>query len=324
MSDLRAYIMRGDAESDSAVYYVLRYRMFESLKREYLKMRLQDELCDVLLDFFFYLRDGKNKCNERPYVVLEGLRSWLSFEPFVLRIFKRFLLDRYDAEVRANDTERLYGHIPSTEYDKVRDQRIHCLGLLFAYVDSDFEPRNRFIFYRSMLNDLDRSLMIGNEKMAEAMGCSYANYRQIDCRCRALAKSMLADFVGGVVPTLDARGLLLAERVERDFENLAEVVKDLYTDALCLLDCKEAIEALRASDRENASARYSRKTSMGNGDIKFSIEDRDCGMGDFVRFRRRCMPEDQFFTPDLVMDFADMNKKGKLWNWMNSWLSALE
>jgi len=331
VSELRDRILGDAEERDAAAYYLLRYKMIGQLSSIYRAAELKDELNDVLLDFFFYMKEGKSGNSAKPYHVLEGLRSWWSFESYIIRVFRNFVSDRCALEIKGREAQTAFGDAPSVVYNRQRDDRIRCFGVLLAVVNESFVPRNRFVFYRSLLSDLDKGLMIGNNEMAEAMGLGYANYRQIDSRCRAQAKGLLEEYTKGKSPVVSLAGKQLAERVECEFEQLTAILKDLYASTLEELDCREAIEALRKEEKmagnsdKSGGVRYS-ITGDNDPGFRYNATPYDSGQ----KFSRKAgsgalptIPQPVIdHSPIVTMDFSDMDPKKKLLTKIDAWLIA--
>jgi len=324
LSDEELYqriMQRGDG-SEAAVFYLLRYRLLRRLRYYYSRFQLPEDFGEVLDGFHFYLRDGKDKSYDRPYQPLESLRSEKGFASFVIQIFKNYLISLAEEEKTKREAKDELEKTPIPTYDKVRDKKIYCFGVLLAFANQRFGLRERFILFRSLLDVLDKKQMISNKMMAEAMNLSYGNYRQIDSRMRGLSQSLLQDFEAGNLPQLDDTGKQLVVRVNREYEHVGKILNELYEATLNQMECKPAIEALR--DKMQAEAGLGLKCSMaspalplGSPNAKRKLRGRSLvtdGSTPIIRNYKRRQPR------EVSMDFSDLNAKNKLWNKLQSWL----
>ena len=62
IADFVQIILDGGEQADEAMYYLLRQRLYPQLRKrfEVFHNQLLDGFDDVLVDFFFYLRDGNH------------------------------------------------------------------------------------------------------------------------------------------------------------------------------------------------------------------------------------------------------------------------
>ena len=256
-------ILRHDEDSEYAAYYLIRFRIQLQLHSIYNAMNIDEEYSDILMDFFLFLRDGKNGRNRIPFQTIDGLHSISSFEPWVINTFKNFLTDRIKEQLRRKTNEEVAMSETSQSYDYKRDNHIRSMAILLAKSRQVFAPRDQFIYYRSLLSVLGKDRTISNEQIAEAMGLSYANYRQITARTKQQATCALAKILKSQTIPLTEDEQEIVDRVNLDFENLFNIVAEFYEAALNNLACKTSIEALRtqASDVH------------GSSDIKYDIEE---------------------------------------------------
>lgn len=324
LSDEELYqriMQRGD-DSEAAVYYLLRYRLLRRLRYYYSRFQLREDFGEVLDGFHFYLRDGKNKSFDRPYQPLESLRSEKSFTSFVIQIFKNYLISLAEEEKTKKEAKEELEKTPIPTYDKVRDKKIYCFGVLLAFANQRFGLRERFILFRSLLDVLDKKQMISNKMMAEAMNLTYGNYRQIDSRMRGLSQSLLQDFEAGNLPQLDDTGKQLVVRVNREYEQVGKILNDLYEATLNQMECKPAIVALRDKMQSEAELGHmysvtSPSLPLGSPEAKKKRRERiliQDGTSPIIRKPKRRQ------SREVSMDFSDLNAKNKLWNKLQSWL----
>ncbi len=288
---------------------LLRHVMIDKFSYLYSIARPKEDLSDIMMDFYLYIRDGKSGKNKRIFQGLEGIRSALMFESWMTRTFKNFLIDKVSIESREKESKDILkseGLIDT--YDDEKDRKIRYMGILFAYVDSAFSSQNRFIFFRSLLLKLRKTDAIPSEDIAGAMGLTYDNYRKIDSRLRRQVQDKLEDIQKGNIPELDINQKKIVNRTIQEFENLFDVILDLYQKALDSLSCRDAIEELR---REGySSSRIEDDSTMSH-----------------VLFRRRKFADEEIVepsSPELKIDFSDLSIKLKCWRQFNEFLDEYD
>lgn len=326
LHQLRTMILCRDEESDQVAYYLLRYKLFDKLTLIYLDANIADDISDVLLDFYLYIKEGGKE--SIPYQCLEGVRSVLSFERYLLNMFRNFVTDRWKLSMKEEKAKTEFKSNTADGYNHTRDSRIEQFGWLLAYANEEMPVRERFIFFRNLLAMLDKSVVISNERMADAMGLTYSNYRQIDSRCRKAIVNRLEDYQHGVIPDLTEVSQHLVQQVIADFENTEKILASLYNSTLAQLDCKVEIESLRQEEMAGISSPFLNEADEDS--ICYSLKEPQ--PGNFVydesslnfrnfRFRRR--PSLAIRTEDipLAMDFSDLRSNFKPWDALLTYLS---
>lgn len=268
ISDFKKLILARNHDSDEAAFYLLQYAINDDLRKIYSIRQPEEEFQDTLSDFFIYLRNGKKNDNNRPYECLEGIRFWEAFKGWIIKSYSHYLVDKITAENNRKDVYDKVAHQPITKYTSEHDLYIRYLGVFFSDINAIFDARERFIFYRSMLTKLNKKEVIDNEDMAQAMGISYSNYRQIEHRTNLRAKTCLQDIKRSGA-SIKAKNEPLAKRVELDFENITEIIHDLYKETLLVLPNREAIIELRYSEKKKTPNAEAEKDSSGE---KFSLK----------------------------------------------------
>lgn len=252
VSEFRNLIARQDEDSETAAFFLLRYRLIDKEKKIYYGSNVEKEFCDVLSDFFFYLRDGKTGKNSKPFEEIANIHSLISFESWILKVFKNFLSDEFMKEVKEREIyEQNYvesGRL-DTKYNRKQDKEIAALGEYLAYFDDQEKALERFMLYRSLLAKLiNRNDMIPSHEIAPAMGLTAENYRVKDQRIRQHVFGEIGKLQNGELRLkLTVEQLELAKRIDRDFEDLEVIIKELYTKALGELECKDKIDKIRQS-----------------------------------------------------------------------------
>ena len=102
IADFVGIILVGDERADEAMYYLLYQRLYPQLRKrfEVVKNQLLDDFDDVLVDFLFYLRDGRDSDEGNPYPSLRRIRNRETFGGWLLNTFRNYLSVRAAKENR--------------------------------------------------------------------------------------------------------------------------------------------------------------------------------------------------------------------------------
>lgn len=255
-SEMLKLILKRDEDSELAAFYLLRYTMIYQLREIYSAIETKIEFCDVLSDFYLFLRDGRNEDSAQSFQSLESIHWYQSAKSWILTTFKNFLyekinIEKKELESRENVQYEVYG-----QYDKEIDLRIHHLSLAISYMDMNTTARERYIYLRSLMEHLNPRNMASRDEIAEAMNISYANYRQIESRMRKQTRQVI-DILEQKQPfELDEPHLLLAKTLEDSFDNLRPIIQERYYIALDKLDCKDAIMEVLQRPTEDSGIRF--------------------------------------------------------------------
>lgn len=250
-SEMVKLILKRDEDSELAAFYLLRYTMIYQLQDIYSAVETKIEFCDVLSDFYLFLRDGRNGDSPQTFQSLESIHWYQSAKSWILTTFKNFLyekinIEKKELESRENVQYEVYG-----QYDKEKDLRIHHLSLAIAYMDMNTPARERYIYLRSLMEHLNSHNMASRVEIADAMDISYDNYRQIESRTRKQTRQLIELLEQKQPFELDEPHLILAKRLEDSFDNLRPIIQERYYMALDELDCKDAImEVLQRPSEE--------------------------------------------------------------------------
>ena len=88
--DFIGLILNGGEQADEAMYRLLHHHLHQQLRQRYevYQHQLLDEFDDIVDDFFFYLREGKEGKNQQPYSSLRNIEKRESLEPWMLNTFR--------------------------------------------------------------------------------------------------------------------------------------------------------------------------------------------------------------------------------------------
>lgn len=184
------------ASDDGAMYYMLFVRFQEILGEELDRYDIYDDEAryDVMMDFFFYLRDGERGDNPMPYASLmlvcdvENLAGWM------WRCFRSYLATRYKnlTQKTASDdwseAEDVYGtHIFTSDDQNIA---IRLLGL----VNRSFSAPERYVFFSDMYAmKMGKELIV--EELSARLGCSPENLNVIRRRIKMKIKVLLKNVI---------------------------------------------------------------------------------------------------------------------------------
>lgn len=107
MADYVGLILDGGEQADEAMYYILHERLYQQLRKrfEVFQNQLFDDFDDVLADFLFYLRDGKDSSGGNPYPSIRSIRNRETFGGWLLNTFRNYLSVRAAKEGRLSYSE---------------------------------------------------------------------------------------------------------------------------------------------------------------------------------------------------------------------------
>ena len=175
-------LLQGGGLADEAAYYLLHHRFGHRLKRrfEVYHNRLMDNYEDVVEDFFFYLREGKECENQSPYQSLRRIRKKGAFEGWLLNTFRNYLTSRAAAEEKYVSPGLLADCVTSTDApdNLLTDERaLSAAAHLIAYAHQTLNPYYRFVLFRALLTMLDPQQSLPNEAVAQVLGMTGLSYR---------------------------------------------------------------------------------------------------------------------------------------------------
>ena len=243
-------IKDGGPVADEAMYVLLHQRLAPYLRSKYeaYQNQILDGFDDVLADFFFYLRDGKEGCDPKAYQSLSSINKRESFEAWMLSTFRNYLNIRASKE-RAFSRELLSGsNRPAVEERRSMLTDEHKLGLasrMIAYAHQSFGPRDRFVFLRILLTRLDREQAMPMEEMAAAMGMSVGAYRVCVHRVRRNFGKLRDRMLVHANMQLDEVHLRMSQMIYDNFTDLYSTLLSYYCIDIDSLACSESINRLR-------------------------------------------------------------------------------
>lgn len=177
ISSLLEIILPGNSQSDEAMYYLLTDRLYNKLRVKYESMSdiRNEDMADILDDFFLYLRDGNGKTS-RPYSTLNSIRKKDAFESWVISTFRNFLNNKIAQRKHESICEeRMASPNDNNAFEK--EEMINNASILIAYSHQAMSPRNQFLLLRTLLTLLKKDNALPDKEMAEAMGMSHVLYR---------------------------------------------------------------------------------------------------------------------------------------------------
>ncbi len=264
--ELYQLIVKGDSQSDEAVHYLLRMRMYAQLKDVYAvyEGRCCDEYEDALSDFFLYLREGTHADNNAPYEALFGLQYPEALASWMQSTFRNYLNNRVASEAKTMELLADYpeGVEDSNSCDVQTDteRKIETFAHLVAYMLHVLQPRERFILLQWLLTILDKSKALLEKDMAQAMGLSYEAYRVIVYRVKMQTRHNLSVLMEEGCVILQNSGvnanmthsdcLPVAADINDHFANLYNCLIVYYEGTLSVLPNAEVINQLRLAHLE--------------------------------------------------------------------------
>ena len=243
-------ILDGGELADEAMYHLLHYRLNHQLRQrfEVYEHRLLDDFEDIVDDFFFYLRDGKEGNGQQTYQSLRGIEKRESFESWVLNTFRNYLSVRAAKEGQASHVELPKESTVDIEANSsmlTDEQKLSIASDLLAYAHQKLSLRDGFIFLRSMLTMLNKQKAMPNEDVAKALGMTDVSYRVTVHRMKCNLAQCRSDLLRGEHFHLDEKHQQMAKRIYDDFLHLYPTLLGYYCQAIDLLPCADAVKQLR-------------------------------------------------------------------------------
>ena len=243
-------ILKGDERADEAMYYLLHQRLYHQLKQrfEVYHHQLFDDFEDVVDDFFFYLRDGKEGGNQQTYQSLQSLEKQESFESWMLSTFRNYLSVRAAKEGLATYTELHTEGVADADANSsmlTDERKLSIASDLIAYAHQKLSLRDGFIFLRAMLTMLNKKKALPNDDVAKVLGMTDVSYRVTVHRMKNHLAKYRADLLRGESPHLDEKHQQMAKRINDDFLHLYPTLLGYYSQSIDLLPCADAVKQLR-------------------------------------------------------------------------------
>lgn len=229
--------------SDEAMWYLLHERMKPALMLKYQKYRdgLCDDYEDLLGDFFFYLREGRET-----YMPLRTIKNQEAFDKWLVSTWNNFLNSRLTKNV-VDDIDTI--DVADNDEDELTDERkIEIASQLIAYCDQVFPPRGRFVFLRTLLTLLDKQNALPEKEIAEALGMTDVGYRVTNHRMKSDARQFMERLLNEEALALDEKHLRMSERIYDGFNELYGVLMSSYEDVLTTMNQRDKVMALRIAN----------------------------------------------------------------------------
>lgn len=244
-SRLLNIILLGDKQSDEAMYYLLHDRLYKKLEDKFnvQSNKNNEDLADVLDDFFLYLREGKGN-SVHPYSILLTIKNKGAFEAWIVSTFRNFLYNKFGKKqyTLVHEQRNLMAEDDNAQE---KEELISNASILIAYSHQSLTPRNQFLFLRIILTMLNRGNALPDKDMAEAMGMSHVLYRVTTHRIMQSVAKHKKNIKSGVKLNLDSYHTAMAESINNDFDTLYSTLIRYYDSTLSRLENVSAIRKLR-------------------------------------------------------------------------------
>ena len=232
------------------MYYLLCHRLNHQLRKQFEihEHQLLDNFDDIIGDFFFYLREGKNKENNVQYLSLQRIKKREAFGLWILRTFRNYLNMRAAKEGQIVLAERSADNVTDTDAPSsvlTDEKKLYLASKLIAYAHQVFSPRERFIFLRILLILLNKKQALPNKVMAHALGMNDVSYRVTVHRIKCILAIKRNSLLQGEPLHLDDQHQQMAQHINDDFTCLYPILLDYYNQAIDTLNCAETIRQLR-------------------------------------------------------------------------------
>ena len=243
-------ILDGGKQADEAMYHLLHDCLYYKLRQrfEVYEHQLLDDFEDIVDDFFFYLRDGKEGHDQQTYQSLRGIEKRESFESWVLNTFRNYLSVRAAKEWQASHVELPKESVVDIDaYSSMLtdEQKLSIASDLLAYAHQKLSLRDGFIFLRSMLTMLNKQKAMPNEDVAKALGMTDVSYRVTVHRMKCNLAQYRSELLRGEHFHLDEKHQQMAKRIYDDFFHLYPTLLGYYCQAIDSLSCADAVKQLR-------------------------------------------------------------------------------
>lgn len=249
-TDFVDIILSGGEEADEAMFHLLHQRLNHQLRQrfEVYQHQLFDDFEDVVDDYFFYLREGKEGNGQQSFPSLRRIENKESFEAWVLNTFRNYLSGRANKEAKVLCTELSTENVTDSDASSslLTDERMLTLASnLIAYAHQKLSPRDRFIFLRTLLTLLNKRQALPNESMAKALGMTDISYRVTVYRMKCHLAKYLTQLLEGECCRLDDKHQQMAQQIYDDSTHLYPTLLGYYSQAIDSLTCADAVKQLR-------------------------------------------------------------------------------
>ena len=254
IADFVGIILDGGEQADEAMYYLLHQRLYQQLRKrfEVVQNQLLDDFDDVLVDFLFYLRGGKDSDEGNPYPSLRRIRNQETFGGWLLNTFRNYLSVRASKEGRISYSEHDFSDnvrndvsddtAPSILTD---EQKLSFAADLIAYAHQEMAPRDSFFFFRTLLTLLNKQAALSSEAVAQALGMTDIAYRVSVHRMKGNLTKYRSRLLQGETLPLDEAHREMARHINDNFTHLYPTLFHYYEQVIDTLDSATAIRKLR-------------------------------------------------------------------------------
>ena len=250
IADFVGIILDGGERADEAMYYLLHQRLYQQLRKrfEVVQNQLLDDFDDVLVDFLFYLRDGKDSDEGNSYPSLRRIRNRETFGGWLLNTFRNYLSVKASKEGRLPYSEHDFSDnvsddtAPSILTD---EQKLSFAADLIAYAYQVMPPRDSFIFFRTLLTLLNKQAALSSEVVAQALGMTDIAYRVSVHRMKGSLTKYRSRLLQGESLPLDEAHCEMARHINDNFTHLYPTLFHYYEQVIDLLNNAAAIRKLR-------------------------------------------------------------------------------
>ena len=250
VADFVGLILDGGEQADEAMYYLLHQRLRQQLRKrfEVVQGQLLDDFDDVLVDFLFYLRDGKDSNEGNPYPSLQRIRNRETFGGWLLNTFRNYLSVKSSKENRLSYSEHDFSDDVSDDAPNsilTDEQKLSFAADLIAYAHQVMAPRDSFIFFRTLLSLLNKQAALSSEAVAQALDMTDIAYRVSVHRMKGSLSKYRTRLLQGEPLPLDEAHREMSRRINDDFTHLYPTLFHYYEQVIDTLDSAAAIRKLR-------------------------------------------------------------------------------
>ena len=249
-ADFVNIILDGGEQADEAMYYLLSQRLYPQLRKrfEVFHNQLLDGFDDVLVDFFFYLRDGNHNYDALPYPSIRRIRNRETFGGWLLKTFRNYLSVRASKEGQLMYSELDFNGIATDDVPTsilTDEQKLSLASQIIAYAHQVMAPRDSFIFLRSLLTLLNKQQALPNDAVAKALGMTDIAYRVTVHRIKGRLLQYRSHLLQDKTLPLDDLHREMFIHIYDDFTHLYPTLFHYYEQVIDTLDSAAAIRKFR-------------------------------------------------------------------------------
>ncbi len=250
-----AIILKGTKRGDEALYYLLNKRLRGNLRTEYERSQwlTDDSFEDTINEYYLYLHDnGKGDDDSMTYYQpLKRIKDKKTFAWWIIRTYRFFLNNK----IQKMMLTPLYVDLPTEQpSDSVMnwERKIWDMAVLIVFAYQNLPPVTKFIFFRSMLSVMNKSLCVSNRLMAHTLGISYIHYRVRSHYAWQMVRNKRKRMLDGERIKLNSEGIAMAKSLFANYGALFPTLRLYYLDILDVMPAKELIKAVLAAHERNS------------------------------------------------------------------------